>query len=365
MTITRISGSQIRDKSIDGDKIRSDVLLNEHIADTANIHESKLDINWTLHGKEILETKKIIGYVQVNATSVSGVSKIDVSALNIFGDKEPIHTFSDSDEEGIIVDAPKNKVILRDSINKNSIFDSNGNEIYGRMTYNEIENKYELTFYVYDSNVSAPIEIEFTMPDHQIIDWQYAQRFNLQTIDEMFTAKENFVKGGTNTDSSIRLDLSSNSVGKGASMIGIEDADNKFVSITVEGALIELDDRFKTNESTIKLFKDEIIASRGSKASIDERLNVSLNEDGTLKANNKTHQHKKHIEQIISNTSIINMPDGEKYVVGDGSLNIYVNGILQANGINFIEVAGGTSIDFGSDQLLAGDVIIIEYIVYD
>ncbi|MNC45968.1 hypothetical protein D3C75_949610 [compost metagenome] len=58
------------------------------------------------------------------------------------------------------------------------------------------------------------------------------------------------------------------------------------------------------------------------------------------------------------------MPVGELYVVGDGSLNVHVNGILQANGINFDEVAGGASIDFGTDELLSGDVLVIEYIVY-
>lgn len=589
MAITRIRGGQIHDRTIEGIKIQTGALLNEHVAAGAAIHESKLDINWASHGQDILQTKKVVDYIQVNSTTAGDLDTIDVSALNIFGGSTPAYTNSDPlSAEGIIVDAPKNRVALRDSVSGDPVLDAHGHEVYGRMVYTVVTpevpestegagdgtpevGKYELKFFTMESEEGSDVETSYTMPTGQVIDWQYAQRFNLQTVNEMFAANEKFVEGTADAtahlnieqlakdlygagfhldrdgnanlvkslaeqiadelsarqladealqqaiddeaearataDTAIRTDLSSTMVGKGASIIGIEDAGDKFISTTVETALAELadratalegggsatgqeveaarkstaltgaevsyeslDERIEAGEAVVKATNDEVVAARGtdadlktrldgidtrnttieaknseqdgrlddieteiedarangastpvvfdslkdrldqadadlaaeianriaadeaaaddlqdykdsndarvetletevtaargSKASIDERLDVALNEDGTLKVSNKIHQHKKYIEQIASNASIINMPEGQVYVVGDGSLSVYVNGILQANGINFTEVAGGASIDFGSDQLLAGDVVVIEYVVY-
>ncbi|MNM49710.1 hypothetical protein D3C81_607200 [compost metagenome] len=590
MAITRIRGGQIHDRTIDGIKITQGALMNEHIAAGASIDESKLNIDWESKGVDILSSKKVVDYIQVSGTVVDGLSSVNVTALNIFGGSTPSFATSDPDlaVEGIIIDAPKNKVALRDSVTGDPVLDSHGHEVYGRMTYDDQNTSYVLKFYTeedgsgFSTPVEGMVEVEFTMPVNQAIDWQYAQRFNLQTVNEMFAANEKFVEGAADAtahlnieqlakdvyggnftlgrdgnarlvkslseqlsdeisraqiaeanlqtaieneatsrveaDTLIRNDLASQLPGKGASVIGIQDNANNFTATSVEGALKELSDRtaslengtgnsneeiinartstitgdhanvserleasearyeavkteveaarngkvdlnvrlgdieslvssidnattqeiadriaaidnlkveladttagkgasligvdttkgftgttveavleelktstdevqtnlndYKTsNDTRVSNVEDtqtelaaqvggivnEIEDARGTTESINERLSVSLNADGSLKVSEQLHKHKKYITTIQENTSIIEMPVGELYVVGDGSLNVHVNGILQANGINFDEVAGGASIDFGTDELLSGDVLVIEYIVY-
>jgi hypothetical protein len=506
MAITRIRGGQIHDRTINGDKIKQNVLTNEHIAENAAIHESKLDINWASHGQDILETKKVVDFVQVNKTEVSGLNSINLNDLNIFNGNNPAHVLSDPlSGEGIIIDSPKNKVVLRNSVTGEPVLNEDNLEIFGRMFFDEDAQSFIVNFYV-DNNGS---EVSVTMPNNTTIDWQYAQRFNLQTVNEMFAANEKFVEGAAdatahlnieqlakdvygsnfsldrdgngnlakslleqlqdeistrqsedariesaieqealdraNADTVIRNDFASTMVGKGASMIGVEDADGHFDSENLEGVLKELaeqidavsglepteivnarkstsltgtevvydtlDERLEASEAVVKSLNDiltealsdgsvtpvvynslkerldaidsaiaqekfnresqleqlteELENARGSKSSLDERLDVSLNEDGTLKVSNKIHQHKKYVFQATQNTNVIDMPAGETYKVGDGSVSVYVNGLLQANGINFNEVPGGASIDFGADQILAGDIVVIEYIVYE
>ena len=62
------------------------------------------------------------------------------------------------------------------------------------------------------------------------------------------------------------------------------------------------------------------------------------------------------------------MSPGE-YFKTDGTLDVYVNGILQANGVNFIENTdsngNGIGITFtDGDTLLIGDVVVLKYVSY-
>lgn len=535
MAITRIRGGQIHDHTIDGIKIQLGALLNEHFASNAAIHESKLDINWESH-TEILQNKKIVDYVQVNKTDVSGVSSIDVTALSIIPNTDEAVLSDPLSGEGIIVDEPKNRIILRDSITGDPVLDQHGHEVFGRIKKDEAENKFIVHFYTNENDVETP----FTMPEGQKIDWQYARRFNLLTINEMFAANEKFVEGAADAtahlnieqlakdlygsvfsldrdgngnleksvalqiseeiirakqaefdlqtnidgeaaariaaDNSIINDLSSTSTGKGSSLVGF--SNSEFTAKTVEEAIIELGTRVTgvegggsetgtevvnarsstvksadggttpkvfnsldarleeieqdavNNNTRVKAIEDknteqdtrldtveneieetytrdtesvnkyfpiqtftsleerlnnietltdaglkqsatsnsEVMDARGTAATLDERLSASLNEDGTLKIGKQVHSHKKTILQISSTASIVDMPVGQTFV-NDGTLNVYINGILQANGINFTEVLDvdgkGISIDFGAEQVVAGDIVVLEWVVYN
>ncbi|MNV17260.1 hypothetical protein D3C71_1080440 [compost metagenome] len=336
MAITRIRGGQIHDRTILGIKIAQGVLSNEHIAAGAEIDESKLNIDWEGKGVDILSSKKVIDYIQVSGTVVDGLNSVNVTALNIFGGSTPTHAVSDPDlaAEGIIIDAPKNKVALRDSVTGDPILDSHGHEVFGRMTYDDGNSIYVLKFYTEENGnilatpVQGIVEVEFTMPDNQIIDWQYAQRFNLQTVNEMFAANEKFVEGAADAtahlnieqlakdlyggnftlgrdgnarlvksvieqvsdetsraqiaeatlqdaindeiqaraeaNTLIRNDLISQLPGKGASVVGIQDNSDNFTSTTVEGALKELSDRATALESGTGNSNTEILEARDS-----------------------------------------------------------------------------------------------------
>lgn len=534
MAITRIRGGQIHDRTIDGVKIQQGALLNEHIASNAAIHESKLDINWESH-TEILQNKKVVDYIQVNATEVGGLNFIDVTSLAIIPGTDEGVVSDPLSGEGIIIDAPKNRVILRDTATGDPVLDEHGHEVFGRVT-KDATDKFIVSFYTVEADVETP----FTMPEGQKVDWQYARRFNLLTVNEMFAANEKFVEGAADAtahlnieqlakdlygtvfsldrdgngnleksvtlqiseeiirakqaetdlqtnidgeaaariaaDNSIIADLSSIEPGKGSSLIGFNNTE--FVSKTVNDALIELESRItraegggtdtgtevvEARKSTAKsadggatpkifdhlddrleeieqdainagkLIKDvqdkdieqderldvveseiqdtytreadsangyftiqtftsleerlnnienqtdvglknaatsntEVMEARGTADTLKERLDVALNEDGTLKAGKQIHTHKKTAFQISSPASIVNMPIGETYA-NDGTLSVYVNGILQANGINFTEVLNenskGTAIDFGTEQVVPGDIVVFEWIVYN
>lgn len=683
MAITRIRGGQIQDRTIDGIKVKQNVLMNEHIANNAAIDESKLNINWASH-TDILENKKVLDYVQINEQNVESVDSLDVTA--VIGADTPAALSGNSDE-GVITDAPKNAVIVRDAVTGDPILGTNGEEVYGRIVYTaEIPEvpesspgagdgvaaqpaKFEIKFFELDA---TDAEVAFVMPAGQTAKFQYLRRFNLLTVDEMFAANEKFVDGTADTnarldlqqlakdlygsswsldhdgttnltrslvdeilaqtsgvvngavranaiidevveargtfgtvdlrldniegtladvenevsiargseatldarldkidtaianevqarsdldtavdgrldalesgagasnqeivdartsdvtgahaslderleageakfvadiaaektraegveaglqtaiedeearalaaeaviqgevdavetdladyktaqaavdlaqdgkitaletevqdartssvkleadgvtpkafasvderleaieadavalasaggtkdaeqdgrldtvetdladhktaqatkdgeqdqaladevaareaaDTAILTDLADVAAGKGASLVGIEDAAGKFTAVTVEGALAEL---------YAKVEADALAE--------DTRLDKALNEDGTLKAGAQIHDHKKHIESIVAQTNVVNMPTGKTFQ-NDGTLNVYVNGILQANGVNFTEVydvdGKGISIDFGSDPVLIGDVVILTWVV--
>lgn len=528
MAISRIRGEQIKQQ----------VLRNEHIANDAAIQESKLSINWASHYQNALVTKKVVDFVQVNGTVVGGLSEADISA--VIPNTVPNVLSDPLTGEGVIVDAPKNRAIIRDKVSGDPVLDANGHEVFGRITFNEVGNKFELKFYVFDpaANDGAGAEIPHTMEVGQAIDWQYAKRFNLDSVDEMFAANEKFVEGaadatahlnidqlakdlygasfsldrdgngnlttslidqmaneieartaavqavrddlastaagkgasqvgvedvagnytattvegvlaeiktslnnlsngGSTTqtevdaarssvltgdhadldarleagetrfeavktevegargtfgslderlddiesdlaaeataraeaDTAIRNDLASNEAGKGASLIGLEDVDGKVTATTVEGAVIELADRATAVEDRATAVEGVLTAAKGTAASLDERLDRALNEDGTLKAGKEIHKHFKAYYQAVGGESVVdlsafNVAALPAYQVGDQSLSVYVNGILQNDGLHYSEVAGGLSVNFGmsdSTTLVAGDIVTIMY----
>jgi hypothetical protein len=599
MAISRIRGEQIKQQ----------VIKDQHIASDAAIQESKLAIDWAAHYQQALVTKKVVDYVQVNGTDVGGFGQIDISA--VIPNTVP-HVNSDPlSGEGVIVDAPKNKAIIRDAVTGDPVLDENQREVYGRVEFDDAGNNFVLKFFTFDptANGGAGAEVPFTMPAGQKIDWQYAKRFNLDTVDEMFAANEKFVEGAadatahlnidqlakdlygasfsldrdgnpnltvsvvdqianevaarqagdqairddlasnlagkganligvedaagkfiastvegvlaelqqnienealarSNADTAIRNDLSStavgnggakrigvssdagltgstvedvlkdlntrltnqesgggaevtethdreaasangyfaqktgaqafasleerlldietvvdekakvaddtaaevqtargtfenldarlddvdariaaeqdarqqgdqairddlasNAAGKGASLIGIEDPNGKVTATNVEGAILELADRATAVEGRASDLETEVHAARGSAASLDARLDRALNEDGTLKAGRDIHKHYKAYYQATGGESVINLsafnvPDLPPYQVGDNTLDVYVNGILQNEGLHYSEVAGGQAIDFSMGDgttLVAGDIVTIKY----
>lgn len=340
--------SQIR-----GEQIKLSTLREYHFDPITQLPESILDIDYAAH-TETLVNKKILYKVQVNDKTADAVSSIDITSF-VSGSAV---TSSDS-LEGVISDAPNNKVFIRDGLTQDSpLSDASGNQVFGRITY--AGSTYTLSFYT-DVNGT---ETAYTMPADQTIDFVYLKRGNLLNVPENFLVTDggNFVEGATDivaefdlnqlakdlgitlnkdgnksvtrsafeeilfqtkglvnqsvransiidevvaarngqsslsdelsairtsvsteaqnradADTTIRNDFGSNDSGKGASLIGINDAGSKFNATTVEGALVELESRIVSTGSGATATTDEVVAARnsditGNHANLDTRI---------------------------------------------------------------------------------------------
>lgn len=284
---------------IRGEQIRKGVLANNHIANDAAIEEGKLDINWAGHYQNTLETKKVIDYVQVGNKVVGEATEYNLTTNGIIVGGNV--TSSLTTEEGVITDAPYNQVVIRDAMTGDAVIDEEGEEVYGRLVHDGVD--FKVVFYSPGTDEEGKtIETPFTMPVNQEIDFQYMERFNLKTVSELFAANEKFVAGAADitafqnieqlakdlygagytldrdgkgnlelsiqeqitkeiqerkeANEAIVTDLSTQAAaGKGANLIGVEDADNKFLGGTVEAVLAELKDamdQFKTDLGSIE-----------------------------------------------------------------------------------------------------------------
>ncbi|MCX7610410.1 MAG: hypothetical protein N2043_02330 [Ignavibacterium sp.] len=484
MPFVKIRGAQIQDQTI----------LNRHIADNAQIHESKLDIDWEGHYHEALSKKKVVDYVQVSNQQIeAGFSILDVTS--ILSGNNP--TTSDPlDAEGVIINAPKNKIIVRDFVTGDPIVTLDGNgkakEVFGRLVYTPEENnggniipeKWEVHFFYKDENNQ---EVPYSFAETTTIDFQYAKRFNLDVVGEMFAANEKFVEGAADATAHLNIqqiakdlyanfqlnrdgnptlqkpiqtqlleeidraqqeeqrlenliiteqterqqaitqliqDLASTVSGKGASLIGVE-ANANYTGTTLQQVLNDIASRltyqeqnggaeveatrsrdndtqngyfvanqYNTLEERINsieevadrefaehdAIKAEVETARSSFNNLNERL-VSVDNKNTEQDNRLTeienyvsaesvkfHVHKKHVYIATGGETSIQLPNGEYFQIGEDTLDVYVNGALQAKGLNYVEVADsqnpsiGVGVDFGTSQLAVGDVIVLKYI---
>jgi hypothetical protein len=76
--------------------------------------------------------------------------------------------------EGVVVTAPDNKVILRDSVTDAEFIDGTGNIVYGRLTYNSGTATWTLAFY----SEIAGTETAYTFASSTNIRWYYQKLFN-------------------------------------------------------------------------------------------------------------------------------------------------------------------------------------------
>jgi len=451
MPLMRIGGSQIKLGAI----------KNEHIGEA--IQESKLGINWEAHYNEALQTRKLVDFVQVNGVTVSAnSSEVDLTTIGKIPGSDPQAASNDLQTEGVIIDAPKNKAAIRNAATGEPVLAGNNAEVYGRVIFENNAFKLKL-FYLNDGTETA-----FAPGADLVIDFQYARRFNLADIDELFAANEKFVEGSADVTAHLNIvqlakdiygagysldrdgnanlatslvdqianevaraqnaestlqsninseaiarqqaitnlitDLASVTAGKGASMIGIEDAAGKFAATTVEAALLELKNDIATLsgssttsiselDSRLDAVEAEITAARGTYENLDARLDAidanitsqaaSLqtaidNEasarqaadsaldgrltavEGTLAA--RKHVHYKYVTTVSAPTSVVNLPEGAPvFVPGNNSLDVYVDGILQEAGVNYAELSNGTGVDFAPEELAAGVKVIFRY----
>lgn len=387
MAISRLNGKQIR----------PGVLTNQHVAANADIHESKLDVNWAGHYQSALETKKVIDFVQVGNKMVSEATEYNLTTSGVLLGGNV--TTSTGTDEGVITDAPYNKVIIRDAVTGDAVLDAEGEEVYGRLVHDGVDFKVLFMSPGLDGE-SNPVEAPFTMPVDQEIDFQYMERFNLKTVSELFAANEKFVAGAADItafqnieqlakdlygagytldrdgqgnltasiqeqikaleERSTNLEQGSNAEVDSAKDRDAASANGHFAVkefATLEGRFVEIenfvDAEAKDKEDRVSALETEVSTARGSEDSLDVRLDRSLNENGTLKAGQLIHEHFRarfqaaggEAEVLLSQfTSKKTLPAA--FQVGDDSLEVYINGQLQEEGLNYQEAVTGDKITF-------------------
>lgn len=183
-------------------------------------------------------------------------------------------------------------------------------------------------------------------------------------------------------------DLNSDEAGKGASLVKVED-NSVLNGTTVQDVLENIEGRVDDVESELSatLTRDanttNSVFTTATYASLEARLEsiestvdakykefVDVNADGRLDdLEASKHDHFKGLYQAsgyVSSVSISSFGGSlPNYTVANNSLDVYVNGLLQNEGLHYGEVAGGASINFDPTNdgttLSPGDIVTIIY----
>jgi hypothetical protein len=309
-----------------GEQIRAGVLRDYHFDSNYKIGEDKVNIQWGNH-REILEDTKIDVRVQINNKQVAGLSEIDLT--EDIGER-PIST--GLDVEGVVL---TEKVLIRETGTDKPVPDADADPVYGRIE--EDEGDLVLRFY---SNVGG-VETAYTFAnDAPNIDLQYVLRTNLSVlpVDAIIKGGAGFVEGATDAKAHMNLiQLMKDIYGSGGSLDNDGNA-NLAKSIVDQIADVE-----------------EAIGDVGSDISdLEERVTTLENEDE---------------EEVYEAEGDETEYDLVKGVARPGSVLLFINGAVQAPGINFVyktDVNGNiTGFDFEPDTLKVvngvPDVLYVKY----
>jgi len=182
-----VGTTQIEDSSITMAKLGTNSVGQYQIADSA-VTGPKLD---TTAKQAVLQYKKITAYVQNNAYAVApGLTFVEVTSI-VGLTTPPVSSYGTN--EGILSDEPKNAVAIRNSYSGLPEV-TNSLEVFGRITFDYPGiTQWFVTFYTQAVGMTQTIT---PLPDGlTMMDWQYLQRYNMNTVDESFAADDKFFTG--------------------------------------------------------------------------------------------------------------------------------------------------------------------------
>jgi len=365
---------------ITGRQIKAGQLEDSHIK--GKLTEAVLDINFGNHAAEILSKKLIIDMVQKNAITVTATD-VHNFAVDAFPGIAPATTDT---TKGIVVlpDLNKNRVVVRKA-GGDLIVDPNDKEVSAKITWvvaDPVENShYALSFF---DGAGDP----FTLPAGiTSIDILYPRRFDLSDIPENFLENERFVDGAVDVSSTLNLHtIAKNVFGDSFVYAGNGEQVNQPAAVSKIPAGVTLIDYLNTrtvggleatDEITASNIIDEVYNARGAMSSLDARLDVAINDNGTLKLGSALHGHKFYSTEISADETVAVAltftPTGTLDTPKTtDTYAVYVNGIRQvASGTGkqySIVVAGDPdnqiNLTFVAPGVYDGDVVDVEAIIF-
>lgn len=378
MAFNKVRGQQIKNGSISG----------EHLAKSAI--------------QAVLSNKLIVDYVQIAQPITVPESSSSVT-VQISGTPVEVDNTTDL---GILLGK---KVIIRNTETGEPIYNpDHKHEVFGKLTHSE-DTGYTLSFGCYEIDGSFTT-YEFSKETQ--IDIQYAQRFTLATVDEMFASNEKFVDGAIDVTTAIKIKEIQEKLDKlaGDSTEGIDevkkalqdqidaikevigkdaieesyqltedetyDSSKTYYKKEVESYVqIAGESEFIAGEVYEKIPAQDPTGIKGILKEYEDRISDLENTDNEIAK--KLESYKKYIVQIdeSASKSEVLLPNEMRFKKLEGNnglyednLYVYINGLLQAEDINFNQIEDDNNpnlckgVSFTDDQLMEGDVVIIKWI---
>lgn len=399
MAKNQANSNQIKEKAvlgrhlapgiIDGTHLKNEAIITgTHIA-PASITDAHLDVDWGAKASAILQSKLVVDYVQAQPVTISAASGSAVVTSAISAPAA-----ATSSDKGVVVDSAKNSIIVRKASDLTEpLRDTDGEEVKGHITHDGTD--FKLSFFT----VKAGVEIPYAFPEETEIAFQYPQRFDLETVSEMFGANEKFVDYGI--DTSTRFDitqlvadifggtytLTGDGIAANAQTLVTRVEVNELAIealeadiVTVNDAISAVDAKASTNESAIATLEADVNVVETAVATLESAVTTHGTDiadlqaaDGVLEGRIDTleavtiRRYDKRIEDVDLATSAvvfaIAAPTGKEPKTQD--FDVYLNGMLQMAGVHYAEESAVdgkvASITFAPDALVAGDVVQVRW----
>lgn len=383
-----VLGRHIGVAEIDGTHLKDVAIESKHIALGA-ITDEHLTIDWAAKASTILQSKLVVDYVQAQAITVSAAS---TSALATAAITAPVAT--DATTKGVVVETGKNAVIVRKATDVTEpIRDTDGEEVKGRITHDGTD------FTVAFHTVKAGVEVPFEFAEEASIVFQYPQRFDFESVSEMFGANEKFVDYGVDTSTRFDIiqlvadvfgdtyELTGDGIASNGSTLlsqieahtssitAIEgsiatalDAANEALALaqTNELNVNTMQDVVNTQIADISGLKDSDVALANRIKTLEDAAPVDPGTGGVVVSLAAKRYDKKIVEEDLVDSAVvftIVAAAGEEPAIGD--YDVYLNGMLQMGGLHYedatIEEEKVKSISFAPDALVVGDVVQVRW----
>lgn len=391
--LLEIEGAHIKPGAITGSNLAPSAVDSIHIA-PKSVTDAHLAIDWAQKGSEVLQSKLVVDYVQTAPVLVSADTSIVTSVVT-----SPVAT--SATEKGVIVDPPNNHVIIRAGHDTTQpLHDEDGEEIKARITHDGTD--YVLGFFTNKSG----IETIYTFPQETSILFQYPQRFDLESVSEMFGANEKFVDYSVDVSTRFHIkQLVADIFGSGY-ILGsdgmpteVEPINKNIIQNTLdievlEQDLIDLVDGLELTDGQVKtlMFRlDAIDGDSGSIGTLFRQLNAldlivtehkseidSLVEQGgefvdrisTLEQNPARMRRidKKFVQdEITPDLSYYGFDLTPEELPALGDLDVYYNGALLMKDVHYtesiFEETKASGIQFVSRLILVDDILQVRWVV--
>jgi hypothetical protein len=311
---------------------------------------------------QLVKNKKITTFVRANDIIISDFL-VNLEEQLPYIKKIP-PAASNDDSVGIIVDSPKNQVPIINAETGQPLTVKIDGINYRVICLIKWYGHYFLKFYI---SKQRDVLEEISVGSSKIrVNILYTQRFNNSLIDNIIENSREVTSDNIMASISIieKPIIEENEEIIEEKLINeditLENVSTK--SIQVENQIIEIVEQPVIQD----ILTDEMIVSAQS----------VLTDPNAIITVDQIHGHKKYTMTLQTSASKIMLPVGEYFIMSssaDGTIfkdpiQVYVCGILQVSGINYIEILDskdntkGIGVDFSPDVIPSGDSISFEWV---